>query len=142
MLKKTITYTDFDGNDRTEDFYFNLTTAELMDLELSRPGGFSEYITAIINAKDITTLISEFRNLIDISYGVKSPDGKRFIKTTEVLEEFKQTQAYSDFYMTLATDSKAGSEFINGIMPKDLLDKAKTAQANGDSRVKFTEISK
>lgn len=120
MLKKTITYTDFDGNDRTEDFYFNLTRAELAEMEWSTEGGMAQYIKRITDAQDIKALLDIFKSLICKSYGVKSLDGKRFVKNSEVLEEFKQTNAYSDLFMELATDEDAAAAFVNGIIPDDI----------------------
>ena len=129
MLKKTIKYTDYNGSERTEDFYFNLTKAEVMEMEMSTDGGFAEMINRVIAAQDVPTIIKIFKDLILKAYGVKSPDGKRFIKTKELSEEFSQTEAYSDLYMELATNAEAATAFINGIVPADL-NKQKAAPAN------------
>lgn len=118
MIKKTITYTDFDGNERTEDFYFHLTEAEIADWELSIAGGLSKMLVGIIKTNDVRQIIPIYKEIIIKSYGVKSPDGRRFIKNDEVRDDFVQTQAFSDLYMRLATDADEGSEFIKGIMPK------------------------
>lgn len=120
MLKKTMTYTDYNGVERTEDFYFNLTKAEIMEMELSTSGGLAEYIQAIVNAKDAPAIIKVFKELVLKAYGQKSPDGRRFIKKAELTEEFEQTEAYSELFMTLATDADEASKFVNGIMPADL----------------------
>lgn len=125
MLKKTINYVDYDGNEREEDFYFNLTKAELMEMSLSTSGGLDKYIERITKAQDTAKLIELFKDIIIKSYGVKSDDGKRFIKNPELTEEFTQTEAYSDLFTTLATDENEAAAFINGIMPKELLDAAK-----------------
>lgn len=117
MLKKTITYTDYDGNERTEDFYFNLTKAECLEMELGSNGGMKKYVERIISAQDGKQLVTLFKEIIDKSYGVKSLDGKRFIKNQEVLDEFKQSEAYSDLFMELATDSDAAAAFVNGVVP-------------------------
>lgn len=117
MLKKTITYTDYNNMERTEDFHFNLTEAEILEMELSTTGGFAEMIDKIVKAKDQKAIIQKFKEVIDKAYGVKSPDGKRFIKNDEVLAEFKQTEAYSKLFMELALDDKAASDFVNGIIP-------------------------
>ena len=117
MLKKTITYVDYNGTDRTEDFYFNLTKAEIMEMEMSTAGGLAEMITNVVNAKDGTAIIKIFKELILKAYGVKSPDGKRFIKSQEVIDEFVQTEAYSQLFMELATDADAAAKFVNAIMP-------------------------
>lgn len=120
MLKKTITYTDFNGETRKEDFHFNLTRAEITELELSIDGGLSDKIKRITEAKDVPEIMHVFKDLILKSYGVKSPDGKRFIKSPQLSEEFAQTEAYSDLFMELATDSTSAAAFVNGIMPQDM----------------------
>lgn len=120
MLKETRTYVDFDGLERTEDFYFNFTKAELLQMELSVKGGFHAYIEQIVKAKNETELIRLFKELLEKSYGVKSPDGRKFIKNDEVLEDFKHTEAYSDLFMELATDADKASKFVNGIFPAAL----------------------
>lgn len=117
MLKKTITYTDYNGSERTEDFYFNLTEAEILELELSTEGGLQQMIERIIAAQDMPSLSKYFKKIILMSYGEKSPDGKRFIKSDKLSEEFSQTEAYSQLYMELATDDKIAADFINGIIP-------------------------
>lgn len=124
MFVKELTYEDFNGQSITEKFYFNLTEAELSKMELSTEGGFGNKVKAIIAAKNVPELEKAFTKIIDLSYGIKSDDGKRFIKIVDghpVVEEFKQTQAYSDFYMELITDENAASAFINGVIPKKLL---------------------
>ncbi len=120
MLKKTITYTDYDGQSRTEDFYFNLTKAELTEMNFSTNGGFEKWIEKIINARDSKEIIAVFKDIILKSYGEKSLDGKRFIKNDELRAEFSQTEAYSELFMELATDDKAAAAFINGIIPADV----------------------
>ena len=118
MYKKTIVYTDYDGVERKETFYFNLTKAEVAELELETPGRFSNYIQQIIDAQSTTELIQLFKKFIQLSYGVKSPDGRRFIKNQEVLDEFMQTEAYSELYMELVTNTDSAIDFMNGIMPQ------------------------
>lgn len=120
MIKERITYSDYNGTERTEDFYFNLTKAEIMEMELSTPGGFAEMIQGIVNSQDAPSIIKIFKDLILMSYGKKSPDGKRFIKNDDIREEFVQTEAYSQLFMKLATDADAASKFVNGIMPADI----------------------
>lgn len=124
MIKKTVTFTDFDGNKRTEDFYFHLTEQELTEWELSVDGGLSGVLTRIVNSQDTKTLIGIFKDLLMKSYGVKTPDGRGFVKNEEVLNNFTCTQAFSDIYMELATDDKAAAEFVNGVMPTGLAEKA------------------
>ena len=117
MLKKTMTYTDYDGNQRTEDFYFNLSKAEVAEMQLSASGGLDKMINRIIAEQDGKRIIELFKDLVLRSYGKKSDDGKRFIKSKELAEEFSQTEAYSDLFMELATDAEAAAAFVNGIVP-------------------------
>ena len=124
MIKKTVTYTDFDGNERTEDFYFHLTEQELTEWEMSVDGGLSGLIMKMANSKDDKKLTELLKELLIKSYGVKTPDGRGFIKNEEVLNNFIYTQAFSDIYMELATDDKATSEFVNGVIPASLIEKA------------------
>ena len=117
MLKKTITYTDYNGVERKEDFYFNLTKAEIMEMEMSISGGLTEMINRIVAAQDAPAIVKIFKELVLKAYGIKSPDGKRFIKSEELATEFAQTEAYSHLFMELATDADAASAFVNGIVP-------------------------
>lgn len=120
MLKKTVTYTDYNGVERTEDFYFNLSKAEITEMELSTAGGFAEMIQKVVAAQDGPTIIKVFKDLVLKAYGEKSADGKRFIKSEELTTAFTQTEAYSQIFMELATDAKAASDFVNGIIPADM----------------------
>lgn len=120
MLKKTVKYVDYNGEEREEDFYFNLTKAELTQMQLSEKGGLDALLDRILQTRDEPSMIKMFKEIIDLSYGVKSADGRRFIKNQEVLDDFRQTEAYSELFMELATDSEAAGEFINGIVPKDV----------------------
>ena len=127
MIKKTINYTDYDGNARSEDFYFNLSMAEFTKMELGEVGGFRNYIRRIISAENVPELTKCFDDLILASYGEKSPDGKRFIKERDghrLSDDFKQTDAYSVLFMELMTDSDKAAEFVNGIAPADVAKKA------------------
>ena len=117
MLKKTITYEDYDGNSRTETFHFGLNKAELAKMEMSTTGGLTEMINRIVAAQDAPAIISIFKELILKAYGVKSPDGKRFVKSKELATEFSQTEAYSQLFMELATNADEASKFVNGIVP-------------------------
>lgn len=126
MLKKTIEYVDYNGLTRKEDFYFNLTKAEIMEMEMSTSGGLAEMIQRIVAAQDAPSIIKVFKDLVLKAYGVKSPDGKRFIKTDELTLEFAQTEAYSILFMELATDADAAAAFVNGIMPADVAKQAAT----------------
>ena len=127
MIKETITYTDYNGVERKEDFYFNLTKAEIMEMEMSTQGGLAEMIQRIVAAQDQPAIIKIFKELIIKAYGVKSPDGKRFIKNAEVVDNFVQTEACSQMFMKLATDADAAAKFVNGIVPADM---AKQIAAN------------
>ena len=126
MLKKTINYTDYNGVDRTEDFYFNLTKAEVMEMEMGTTGGMAEMITRIVQAQDAPAIIKIFKDLILKAYGERSADGKRFEKKGGLLAEaFAETEAYSKLFMELATDADAAAAFVNGIIPKDVVQNAK-----------------
>ncbi len=118
-------YTDYNGNEREEVFYFNFSKGELLDLEWRTPGGLEQYMKNIMSMMDGQALADMFKMLIDKSYGVKGPDGREFIKTEEALNHFKFTEAYSDLYMLLATDSNAAAAFVNGIFPKEAVEAAK-----------------
>ena len=120
MLKKTITYNDYNGVERKEDFYFNLSKAEIMEMELSIPGGFAGMVEKIIASKDIPSIIKTFKELILKAYGEKSADGKRFVKSEDMSAAFSQTEAYSNLFMELATDDNSASAFINGLVPADM----------------------
>ena len=120
MLKKTITYTDYNGNERTEDFYFNFSKAELAEMDLVAEGGMKARIEKIVNAKDQSRLVRLFKQLILDAYGEKSEDGKHFIKSKELSKRFSCTEAYSILFMELATNDIAAQEFVNGIIPKDM----------------------
>ncbi|MFI3115560.1 MAG: hypothetical protein R3Y12_05420 [Clostridia bacterium] len=120
MVKKTITYTDYNGAQRTEDFYFNLTKAEVTEMELSVDGGMSETLNRIIQANNVPALIKEFKDIVLKAYGEKSQDGKRFIKDDETTKAFKETEAYSQLFMELVTNSDEASKFVNGILPQEI----------------------
>jgi hypothetical protein len=117
MLKKTITYIDYDGNSRTEDFYFNLSKAEVTEMELSADGGLSKMLEKIVASQDNKRIMEIFKDIIIKAYGEKSPDGKRFIKNDALREAFTQTEAYTELFMELATNAEAASAFVNGIVP-------------------------
>lgn len=120
MLRKTITYTDFNGNERTEDFYFNLTKAELTEMEMVTDGGLTNKLQRIVDTNDTKSMIDTFKDIICRSYGVKSEDGKRFVKNDELRNAFVQSEAYSELFMELVTDPEASAAFINGIIPQNL----------------------
>ena len=130
MLKKIITYTDYNGVERTEPFYFNLSKAELMEMELGVTGGMTEMLNKIINAKDGPSLMKTFKEMIMKSYGIKSDDGKRLIKSEELSIAFTQTEAYSVLFMELITDDKAAADFVNGIIPNEIQAEVAAQTAN------------
>lgn len=117
MLKKTISYVDYNGVERKEDFYFNLTQAEIMEMEMSTAGGLAEMINKVVAAQDAPAIIKLFKDLVLKAYGEKSADGRRFIKNDELRTAFAETEAYSILFMELATDADAASKFVNGIVP-------------------------
>ena len=117
MLKKTIKYVDFDGNERTEDFYFNLTKAEVAEMEMSSEGGLTKMLEKIVATQDSKRIVEVFKDLILKAYGEKSLDGKRFIKNQELRDAFSQTEAYSELFMELAMNAEMSAAFVNGIVP-------------------------
>lgn len=128
MLKKNIKYTDYNGVEREETKYFNLSKAEIMEMELSTVGGFAEMIEKIVAAQDTPSIVAIFKDLILKSYGEKSPDGKRFMKVVNgvrLADEFAETEAYSALFVELATNTEAAVAFINGIVPADVSAEAK-----------------
>lgn len=129
MLKKTITYKDYNGIDRTEDFYFNLSKAEIMEMELSVDGGWTEMVKKVASAKDGPTIMKIFKEIIGKSYGEKSADGKYFEKSEELSRRFFQTEAYSDLFMELVTDAKKAADFMNQIVDSDVQVDEKEVQA-------------
>ena len=118
MLKNTFTYTDYNGVERTETHYFNLSKAELVDMEATTPGSLSEKLKRIVDGADGPEIMKFFKERIFRSYGIKSDDGRRFIKSAEISEAFSQTEAYVQLYMELVTNPEAAADFANGIIPK------------------------
>lgn len=117
MLKRTIKYEDYNGVKREEEFLFNLSKAEVAEMELSVTGGLVQMIDKIVAEEDGAKIIALFKEIILSSYGEKSADGKRFIKSEELSLGFSQTEAYSNLFMELATDAEAAAAFVNGIVP-------------------------
>lgn len=119
MLKKTVTYEDYNGVEHTEDFYFNLTKVECMELEFGFGADetLSGSIQTLINAGDMATVIKTIKKIVLTSYGIKSPDGKRFIKNDTVRTEFEENPAFEQIYWELVTNSEKAADFITGIMP-------------------------
>ena len=120
MLKKTIKWVDFNGNEVQEDFYFHMSKAEFVELEVSEEGGWAEMLERIAKEEDRKKMIAIFKQLILQAYGEKSPDGKRFIKSKELSEAFSQTEAYSAMFMSFFEDENAAVQFVQGIVPSDM----------------------
>ena len=120
MYKKTVSYTDYNGNKREEDFFFNLNKAEIAEMELMTEGGMQAKLQRLMDANDNGGVLALFKDLILRSYGVKSEDGRRFIKNAQVTEEFTQTEAFSELFMSLASSEEEATRFIQGILPVDL----------------------
>lgn len=118
MYKRTITFTDYDGNERTEDFYFHLTEAEVTEMEMGIKGGLTKMMQKLVSTQDTGRIVEVFKELLLKAYGEKSPDGRRFMKSKEITDNFVQTEAYSMLFMELATDAKAAAEFFNGVIPQ------------------------
>ena len=130
MITKTITYTDYNGNERTEKFYFNLSKAEVMEMEMSTTGGLAEMIQRVVDTQDQPAIIKIFKDLVLKAYGEKSADGKRFEKKNgELAAAFAETEAYSQLFMELATDAEAASQFVNGIVPADMAKQLEATKA-------------
>lgn len=123
MLKKTITFTDFNGVSRTEDHYFNLTKAEITEMELSKDGGLTTVINRIVSEKNMPALAASFKEILKRTYGRKSDDGRRFMKSEEIWKEFEESGAYDVFFMELIQNAGKAIDFINSVVPKDLADK-------------------
>lgn len=120
MLKRDITYEDFNGDKVTDTYYFNLTRSEIIELEVGYKGGLEQALKRIIAAQDNKQLFAEFKRIVLLAYGEKSDDGKRFIKTPELREAFSQTAAYDALFMELATNDDAAATFIKGVIPRDM----------------------
>ena len=120
MFKKTMTYTDWNGVERTEDVYFNLSKAEILEMQLTTEGGFDNMLERMIKAKDTIALVKLYKQLILKAYGKKSEDGRRFEKSEEITREFVESPLFSDIYMELTLDDEKAQEFVRGIMPADL----------------------
>lgn len=133
MYKMTETYTDYDGNERTEDFYFHVTKAEIMEMDFLEEGGLQKTVERIMSTQDRKALLELFKGIVIRAYGKKSPDGRRFMKNEEIKKDFTETEAYSNIFIKLATDSKAASKFINNIVPKDIQDEA--AKISMDNKI-------
>lgn len=117
MFTKTITYTDYNGVERTENYYFNLSKAEVVEMEYGRSGGLTQFLKNILAQKNEPEIMAFVKKLILSSYGIKSPDGRRFMKSKEISEEFAQTEAYSNLLMELLSSASASVDFVKAILP-------------------------
>ena len=132
MYKKTITFNDLDGNKLTEDFWFHLSKAKILEMELSTTGGLEASMKELIKKRDGANIMSTFKDLILMSYGERSLDGKRFLQSKEISEAFEQTDAYSELFTELVTNDEAAAEFFNGILPADVQEKVAEEKAAGN----------
>lgn len=120
MLKKLIKYTDYNGTERQENFYFNLNKTELMEMETEVTGGMRQLLEDMMEKQDVPKIMKAFKTIILKAYGEKSPDGRRFYKSEELSTAFTQTEAYNVLYMELLSDAKKAAAFINALMPEDM----------------------
>lgn len=126
MLKKTMTYEDYNGQTVTEDFYFSISKAELIELEIkSGEGGYSGLLKKIIASQDNVAMLGTFKDIIAMSVGRRSDDGKRFIKSDEIMMDFQQSPAYDQLLLSFYTDENAAVEFVTGIVPGDMAEAVK-----------------
>jgi hypothetical protein len=139
LLKKTIEYEDFNGEKVTEEHYFHLSKAELVEMEMQHKGGMHDYLQNIVASEDGRAIIAEFKRLILQSFGERSVDGRRFIKSQELRDWFESSEAYSTLFMELCTDAEKAAEFINGIVPKDLEQDLAKLQPAEERPVKLAE---
>ena len=138
MLKKTYTYTDWNGKERTEDFYFHLSKSKLSEMDLKK-GGYAEWVKEIIAAKDNETLVETFKKTILASYGEIAPDGRRFIQSNELSEAFSQTPAYDMLFMELISSADAAAKFFNSIVPEDVKKAAEAEKAKKEQALQGAE---
>lgn len=141
MITKQITYTDFNGEKQTDAFYFNLTKAELIELNMSAEGGIEESINTVIRSRDNAEIHQMFKRIIGKAYGVKSADGRFFRKSPEILADFEATEAYSELIMEMFTDPEALSAFVVGLMPADLVEKAGLKDARTPDEIRRASLA-
>lgn len=130
MIKQTISYLDADNRPCTEDFYFNLTKAEILELEVSHAGGFAESMQFMVESKDNQAILKVIKELILKAYGERTDVSRHFVKKPEFAEAFSHTEAYSTLFMSLFQDAAKAAAFFEGLMPKDLVDQAKAEASN------------
>lgn len=132
MVKEIIKYTDFNGNECEEVAYFNLTKSECAKLQLGMKEGLSNYIKEVVESNNNKAMVELFEKIVLDSYGVKSEDGKRFVKSEELKTEFSQSAAYDELFFTLATDGDKAKQFIEGVIPH-LLSELNNPEANANN---------
>lgn len=142
MYSRKVKYEDYDGNQREKECFFNLNKAELLELQMSWDGGLEKVLEKIVAEHDQKRMIEMFKMIMLKSYGEKSLDGDRFIKNAKLTEEFTQTEAYSELFMLFATDADAASEFINGIIPKSLVEETKKLEAEQNNITQIPQQTK
>ncbi len=140
MLKKTITFEDFEGNMITEHFYFNLNKGELTEMAAEMGDGLEESIRKMVETKDAVNLISTLKGILKRAYGIRSEDGRRFIKTDQAWEEFEQTNAFGELFFELVTDVKKLSDFVVGMLPGDFDEKMAQLQAKQAENSELTVL--
>lgn len=133
MIKKTVTYEDFNGEETTEDVYFNLTKAELIEYEVREKGGMSSVLERISKSDDGNLIMQTFKDILLMSYGEKSDDGRRFRKNEQIREDFASSMAYDAIFWELCTDADSAAAFVNGLVPKKLLEEAQKEQQKAES---------
>lgn len=129
MLKKTISYEDYNGEKREETFFFSLNRAELLRMNMSKRGGMERYLKNLVEENDPEKLTKMFEEIILMSYGVKSEDGSRFVKSPEVVEAFRNSAAYAELFYELATDTAKFADFVAGVVPADMAEEMKKSGA-------------
>lgn len=137
MIKETITYTDYNGTERTEDFYFNMTKTELLRMEQDKSGSFSGVLEKFIKAKDNADLFDAIEKFIFKAYGEKSADGRQFKKSEEISESFFQSPAYEVLFDKLNGNSEYSYNFIMGIVPAEL---SKQVAENPEAAKRLAEV--
>lgn len=135
MLKKTIKFTDYFGEERTQDFYFNLNKSELIEMNFTTTGGMQHMLEEIQNTRDNKRIYELFKTIILKAYGEKSPDGLRFMKSQELSEGFSQTEAYNELILEMFNDANAAANFMKAIIPADLAKEADKAIENGELKI-------
>lgn len=117
MFKHTVKYVDFDGNNREEDLYFHLSPAEMTQFEYSVKGGMRNLLEKAIKDQDGPTLMQFFVRIVEMAYGRKTNDGRRFEKSREIYDDFAQTNAYNALFMELVTDENFTKKFVDAVFP-------------------------